>query len=278
MIPKIIHYCWFGEQELPESVKDCMESWRRFFPDFEIKCWDETNFDISRFVFAEQAYTLGKYAFVADVCRAYALYSEGGLYFDTDMLFIKPLSNEIVNLKAFIGWENNFEVNAAIVGSEKAGVFITDLIETYKKLTFNTSNNQVSANLVIPFIITQILRDKGIIINGEYQCIDNYISIYPKNHFYPKDYKTGYTTIDKDTVAIHLYDATWHSAEQQLASQKSQLEMRLFYAIRDLKVYFSVGDILSMCYRALNKNPFHLFTAIFSKLVSIVQNKVKGSK
>jgi mannosyltransferase OCH1-like enzyme len=92
-IPKKIHYCWFGGKELPDSAKKCIESWKTYFPDYEIKEWNESNYDVNKTIFTKEAYQIGKYAFVSDYARFDILYNYGGIYFDTDVEVIKPFAD-----------------------------------------------------------------------------------------------------------------------------------------------------------------------------------------
>ena len=105
MIPKIIHYCWFGGKPKPELAEKCIESWKKFCPDYEIVEWNEGNFNINSNLYVKQAYEAKKYAFVTDYVRLYALYTQGGIYMDTDVMVLKPL-DEYLNHEAFSGFES----------------------------------------------------------------------------------------------------------------------------------------------------------------------------
>ena len=106
MIPKIIHYCWFGGNPLPEDAKKYIESWRKYCPGYEIKEWNESNFDINCCDYVREAYEAKKWAFVSDYARFYILYQYGGLYFDTDVEMIRPLFS-ILQKGSFMGMEVN---------------------------------------------------------------------------------------------------------------------------------------------------------------------------
>lgn len=128
MIPKIIHYCWFGRKEKPLSVLKYIETWKRHFPDYDIKEWNENNFDVYQLSFTKEAYFAKKYAFVSDVCRLYALYTEGGIYFDTDIIALKRFPEDILSHKAFAGFEHEIYIGTGIIGSEKNNVIIKQLL------------------------------------------------------------------------------------------------------------------------------------------------------
>ena len=104
MIPKIIHYCWFGRNPLPQSAIKCINSWKKFFPDYEIKEWNEQNFDVNIIPYTSEAYQAKKYAFVSDYARMWVLYNYGGIYFDTDVEVIKPMKDIVEN---DLLWESN---------------------------------------------------------------------------------------------------------------------------------------------------------------------------
>ena len=104
MIPKIIHYCWFGGKPLPKLAQKCKASWEKFFPDYEIKEWNEQNFDVNQVMFTEEAYKLKNYAYVSDYVRFWVLYHYGGIYFDTDVEVIRPL-DDIIAHGSFLGFE-----------------------------------------------------------------------------------------------------------------------------------------------------------------------------
>ena len=135
MIPKIIHYCWFGGKEKPKSVIKMINSWKKHCPNYEIKEWNESNFDININQYCKEAYQCGKWAFVSDVARLFALYTEGGIYLDTDVELIKPL-DEFLNQKAFAGFEGTEWVGTNIIGAEIGNEMIEEFFSLYNDITF----------------------------------------------------------------------------------------------------------------------------------------------
>lgn len=240
MIPKIFHYCWFGKTPLPTTVQQCIDSWKRFHPDFEIKCWNEESFDISLYPFAKEAYDAKKYAFVADICRLHVLKHYGGIYLDTDMEFIRPLTFQMMNNLCFAGWENSEYVAAGIIGSQKNSKFIEDVLFYYSKEKFLLADGNINTTLTIPKVMTNVLLSNGLIRNGQTQEIPHYFTSYGISVFYPKDYRTGITEIMSDTVAIHHYDATWHSEEQRLRFYLMQHQNRFYQSVEVMKKV--IGD------------------------------------
>ena len=160
MIPKIIHYCWFGNNPIPKKEQKCIESWKKFFPDFEIKKWDESNFDYSLCKFSRQAYESRNFAFVSDYARAKILYEEGGLYFDTDVEVIKKMDKFLEN-NAFTGFENKTMVAAGIMGCEKDNEFFSKVLEYYNTHAFIDENGNIDATTIVK-IMTRILVKHGL--------------------------------------------------------------------------------------------------------------------
>ena len=174
MIPKIINYVWLGNGEKSDKIKYCMDSWRKYLPDWEIKEWNESNFPMNYNKFVAQSYMVGKYAFTSDVIRLYALYNEGGIYLDTDVEVYKSL-DEFLSEPAFTGFENiDFPV-CATMGAEKGNPIIKEFLDYYNDRDFEVKTNTV--------IMSEILGEHGIDRNkNEIQRIDN-ITIYPKEYF-----------------------------------------------------------------------------------------------
>lgn len=170
---KIIHYCWFGGKKLPREVKKCIKTWEKMLPDYEIKEWNENNFDINCCPFVKEAYENKKWAFVSDYARIYALYNEGGLYLDTDMKIIKNVS-EFLDKDMFMGYEDSGYIGTAVIGvKEKKNKYIKEILDFYNNLEhfyLQSINNYTN-----PIIITKILNkynyeidEKGIKIYDEH--------------------------------------------------------------------------------------------------------------
>lgn len=218
MIPKIIHYCWISENvddELPKDVQNCIESWKKYLPDYKIKKWNQYNFDISDSIYAMQALDCKKYAFVSDYIRLAVLYRYGGIYLDTDMKVLKSF-NELLNNKAFIGFESKYSIAAGIIGAEKKHKyikFLLDLYENKEKLFIkNDGTLDMTPN---PVIITNLLLKKGIKLKNILQKNDE-ITVYPTEYFYAYDGVTKEMNITDNTFAIHLYAASWAKEEDIL--------------------------------------------------------------
>lgn len=210
MIPKTIHYCWFGKKPLPELALKCIASWRKYLPDYEIIEWNENNFDVYQIPYTKQAYKCKKYAFVSDYARFKILYEHGGIYFDTDVEVIRPL-DDIIEQGAFFGCENVRNEYFCAPGLGFAcnpGLDICkEMLDYYENAKFILPNGQYNLKTVVR-IITAILQKKGVSCSSEIVKY-NSISFYPPNYFCPINYYTNETRITDKTRTIHHYAASW---------------------------------------------------------------------
>ena len=218
MIPKIIHYCWFGRNPLPESAKKCIDSWRKFFPDYEIKEWNEDNFDVNIIPYTTEAYAAKKYAFVSDYARFWILYHYGGLYFDTDVEVIKPF-DEILTRGAFMGREagaymKDMDISLGINPGLGLGVapglgLYKEFLQCYDNLHFIHTDGTLNTKTIVMYT-TEILAKHGLNNNNDdLQNIEG-VWVYPPDVFCPMDHThANKVTITDRTVSIHLYDCSW---------------------------------------------------------------------
>lgn len=185
-IPKIIHYCWFGPKQIPDLERNCMESWKKFFPDYEIKFWNEETFDISLNTFSQQAYDGGHYAFVSDYVRTKVLYEYGGIYLDTDVEILSSFEHVIKDGFSFLGFENSTHIGSAVMGMSKKNPIMGEFMNYYLNNSFINDRGDINtiANVIK---LTDILSSHGLNKNGSRQIIKN-IDIYPRDYFYPKKF------------------------------------------------------------------------------------------
>ena len=228
MIPKIIHYCWFGRNPLPESAKKCIASWRKFLPDYEIKEWNEDNFDVNIIPYTKQAYEAKKYAFVSDYARFWILYHYGGLYFDTDVEVIRPM-DEIVERGAFMGREAGAYIsdicsNKQLASKGDAGLGVApglglgvnpglglykEFLDLYDKIRFQNDDGTLNTKTIVSYT-TEILLEHGLNNNNEAPQEVAGVWIYPPDVFCPMDHtQANKLCITDRTVSIHLYDCSW---------------------------------------------------------------------
>lgn len=211
MIPKVIHYCWFGKNKLPESALKCIDSWKKYCPDYKIKEWNEDNFDINSSCYVREAYEAKKWAFVTDYVRLYALYKEGGIYMDTDVEVIKPL-DDFLDLKAFTGFETKTSVPTGIMASEQGLSIFKELLDDYEDRHFIDENGHINLTTNV-VMITQALKRYGLKLNNQLQTIQD-ITLFPKAFFCPKSYETGKILISTNTYTIHHFAGSWLSPLQ----------------------------------------------------------------
>jgi len=206
-IPKVIHYVWVGGKPKPESVLKCIESWKKFCPDYEIKEWNETNFDINSVPFVKEAIECKKYAFAADYIRMYALYNEGGIYMDTDNEVTKPMDRFLVH-RAFSGFENKICVAAAPLGCEKQHPLFKLMLDYYQDRHF-LKNGKMDMVPNVKILTAFLIYKFGMANNNTYQELKEGIAIYPKDWFHPKNYITGEIENTPNTHGIHHFAGTW---------------------------------------------------------------------
>ena len=209
MIPKIIHYCWFGGNPLPEPAQKCISSWGKFLPDYEIKEWNESNYDVRKIPYIAQAYDAKKYAFVSDYARFDILYHYGGVYFDTDVEVIKDL-RPIIEKGAFIGIEKGTRplLNAGLcIASPAATDIYREILTSYQSEQFINKNGSLNLKTVVDRV-SEIFVKHGFVSKDCLQNIAN-TTIYPSEYYCPKDNRTGELNITTNTYTIHHYDGSW---------------------------------------------------------------------
>ena len=227
MIPKIIHYCWFGGKEKPALVKKCMESWKKHLPDYTLKEWNEDNFDVNCNTYVQQAYKAKKYAFVADYVRFWALEKEGGLYFDTDVEVIRPFGDLLQN-QAFLGFETKEYVNPGQVlyAQMPDNEIIKRTREWYDSARFLDENGDIIPHTVCT-VFSELLKEYGFEPNGKKQVCNGMV-LYPIEYFNPYDDATGRLHKTKNTYTIHWYAKSWIPKHQQFRSKITRVFHRVF--------------------------------------------------
>ena len=257
MIPKIIHYCWFGRNPLPESAQKCIASWRKFLPDYEIWQWSEEPlneneyenenlnvnkladkvlaFDVNSIRYTQQAYEAKKYAFVSDYARFWILYHYGGLYFDTDVEVIKTM-DDIVSRGAFMGMEEGASYQGKPMvapglgmGCEAGHPFYQVMLQHYASSAFLMENDTLNTTTIVEYT-TRKLYEEGMTPESMLQEV-NGIWIYPAEVFCPMDSTTGIIRVTANTVTIHHYDCSWidhHTLRFQLHLLKNKINQFLY--------------------------------------------------
>lgn len=207
MIPKIIHYCWFGRGPMPADALRCIESWRRTMPGYEIRRWDEDTFDIDSNLYVSQAWKARKFAFVSDYVRLHALATCGGIYMDTDVETLKSY-DPFLHHTAFTGFEGKEHPVTGTMASVKGGRWVTDMLEEYSSRSFIMPDGTMDTTTnVIP--ITAYMRRAGVVMDNTLQEIDGLVTVYPTDYFCPKDHTTGKIRLTPNTVCIHHFACSW---------------------------------------------------------------------
>lgn len=212
MIPKIIHYCWFGRGKMPDMAIKCIESWKKNCADYEIVRWDEDSFDIHMNPYVEEAYESKKYAFVTDFVRLYALYNFGGIYMDTDVEVLKPLDCFLYE-KAFSGFEDEKSIPTGIMAAEKKHPFFGILLDYYTDRHFIKKDGELDLTTNVT-TITDFGLNNGLVLNNKKQSFCDF-TLYPKDYFCPKNYKDGKIYLTNNTYTIHHFSGSWHSEDDK---------------------------------------------------------------
>ena len=210
-IPKIIHYCWVGGNPKPESVLYCIESWKKYCPEYEIKEWNESNYDFTQNLYMNQAYEAKKWGFVPDYARLDIIYKYGGIYLDTDVEVIRSL-DELLKNNSFFGFEDTGENEYFVAcglgfGAKPGNELIKKLRDYYETVSFLNVDN--SLNLTpAPRHNLKVFEEYGVQMNNQYQDMEGNI-FFPSEYFCPKIFKTGVTHKTKNTFSIHHFTASW---------------------------------------------------------------------
>lgn len=230
MIPKIIHYCWFGGNPLPELAVVCIESWKKYCPDYEIREWNESNFDIDTNTYTAEAYTVQKWAFITDYVRLYAMVNYGGIYMDTDVEICNNL-DQYLDHQAFSGFETDTDIPTGIMACEKGFPLFKQLLDNYKDRHFIRHDGSFDMTTNV-YVITKYCLNKGFIPNNSFQIVDGF-ALYPRDYFCPKDQQSGEITITENTHAIHHFSGSWNTPKE-LKWKKFERKLCMFPHGKDI--------------------------------------------
>ncbi|MGM9947033.1 glycosyltransferase family 32 protein [Floccifex sp.] len=259
-IPKVIHYCWFGNNPLPELARKCIDSWKKFCPKYEIKEWNETNFDVNICEYTRGAYNEKKWAFVSDYARFWIIYNFGGIYMDTDVELIASI-DDLIETGAYMGcepklesdcYDNQFDkynylINPGLgIAAPAHHPFYEEMLNIYNKSSFYNVSGEVDLSTVV-YKSTLLLEKYGYKENLNEKILG--ITIYPSDYFCPKNYMTGNLIITKNTRSIHHYSASWHSKIEKKQFQTLQILISKFGNNKGQKLW----KIYTLPYRLKNK-------------------------
>ena len=180
MIPKIIHYCWFGHGPKPELIQRCMASWKKYLPEYKLKEWNEEDFDVNCIPYVKEAYKQRRWAFVSDYVRLYALYHDGGIYMDTDEEVLNPI-DRFLSLAAFSGYQN---AEQCLTG--EGGEWVKDLMDDYIGRSFYRPNGEINETTNVECTTYLMRKKKGMKIDGNLEEALGYVTFFPAEYFCPQ--------------------------------------------------------------------------------------------
>lgn len=215
MIPKVLHYCWFGPKPYPQKVIKCIESWRKYLPEYRFILWNEDNFDINNSCdFVKEAYENKKYAFVSDYVRLWALTKYGGIYLDTDFEILRPIPDEFLSKRVVLSTDSSGYIDAFMM-SEPQHPYIIECLEFYNARKFVGENGKLDMEVVNTFLQLQ-LKSYGYKIENRYQKLDEGIEIYPDDYFSVRSLSSGKLHLTSNSVAIHWHTILWVSPKTRI--------------------------------------------------------------
>ena len=215
-IPKIIHYVWVGDpNKKPPMFYRCLESWKKFAPDYEIIEWNEDNFNFNVSRYAREAYELKKYGFVSDFIRAKVLYEIGGFYLDTDVELVKPL-DDLLDNKFVCSFENEAYVETSVIGVEKGHPLVKIISDLYIDLPFKRKDGSCDATPNTPILTHFLRKHYGLKMKNHTQRLkridkndESEVTVFSNDYFCPINYTTKEMMKTENTYAIHYFDASW---------------------------------------------------------------------
>lgn len=231
MIPKTIHYCWFGGNSKSNLIEKCIKSWKKYCPDYEIIEWNESNFDINCCDYVKEAYEAQKWAFVSDFARLKIIYDNGGIYLDTDVELIRSLDT-FLKYDSFFGFEDSMHIATGLgFGSIKHNPILEVMISDYYNIHFLNPDGTYNTT-PCPQTNTLSLTQIGLKRDNTLQIINNN-AFFPSDFFNPIDYRTMKKKLTKNTVSIHWFNASWHTKEQ-IAERKHKIKIARYYRRKNI--------------------------------------------
>ena len=221
-----IHYCWFGNNKKPKKILKCIETWKKFFPDWEIKEWNESNFDVNICDYTKEAYEAKKWAFVSDYARVWVLYNYGGLYFDTDVEVLREFDEEVNYPLLSLEHGMDYCINPGVImGCNKGNDVCKKIISAYDSEHFKLKDGYNPLTICDRF--TNLFLEHGFVKENTFQQILGY-NIYPIEYFSPYDNYNRTKHVTENTYSIHLYLGSWLSPWRRLRDNLSYVKRKIF--------------------------------------------------
>lgn len=221
MIPKIIHYCWFGGKPIPKLESRCMESWKKYLPGYQVMRWDETTFDVNSVPFTKAAYEAHKYAYVADYVRLYALSNYGGVYLDTDIEVIKSM-DELMLYEAVSGFETPNVIQTGVMAFQQDNPILKAFLNIYHHIPFETDGKGNVKTKPNSAILANLLVERGLKLDNTRQDIEG-LAVFPQEYFCPIDQATREQKVTSNTYCIHYLSGSWFSWKLRLINNTKLL-------------------------------------------------------
>ncbi len=231
MIPKIIHYIWFGDKPLDNVAKKCLKSWKKYCPDYKLILWNEKNFDVNMFQYTKEAFLTKSWAFLSDVVRLYALVNYGGVYMDTDVQITKPI-DDFLDKRAFSGFEDQKNIPTGIMACEKGFPLFEKLLNDYKSRSLIRKDGSIDRTTNVQ-TITKTLLQYGFVPNNQYQVIEGF-ELFPNDYFCPKDHNTLKICKTQNTHTIHHFNASWCTKKERFIRKIGPKWTRILVSIKHI--------------------------------------------
>ena len=236
MIPKTIHYCWFGGNPLPMSVKKCIKSWKEKCPDYKIIQWNENNFDVNSHPFVKAAYKSRAWAFVSDFARLKIIYEQGGIYLDTDVELLKNL-DPLLEYDSFFAIQQYSHLCATGLGfgGIKGSFIVKEMLKIYDNIEFDIAKKE---QIACPILNDKAIKNLGYFYNENEPVLINRVMVYPPQYFDPYAPGTTKSLLCKNTISIHHYSASW--------KEKKVVFRRKIYFLFGPKILFAIKSIFHL--------------------------------
>lgn len=217
MIPKIIHYCWFGKGPFPKKIQECIASWHKFLPDYEIKEWNEENFDISQSCsFVKEAYEQKKYAFVSDYVRLYVLLIEGGIYMDVDVEVLRPFDLSIFTQPLNFSLEDGGLIAGEFIAAEPGQLFLENMLEVYHRMSFIRKDGSLNMAVNNTYLQEELAKIGYVKAPQRQVLFGSGIELWPSDFFQCRSLVTGRVTLSENSYCIHWHTILWSSWQTKM--------------------------------------------------------------